>query len=73
MEKQRVSEEELMALRSFGCKVNDYSWFDKKTGEYHFEVTVTYKGMLIGNETNSYQEIEKNLLRLKVEEFSRQY
>ena len=62
----RITEEEAFSLRRFGCKVADASHMDEN-GKYHFAVDITYNGIIVGTEDNSYIECLTNLLNIKTD------
>lgn len=62
----KITEEEAYSLTRFGCKVADTSHLDEN-GNYKFAVDITYNGLVVGTERNSYIECITNLLRIKTD------
>lgn len=59
-----ITEEELMAIRSFGCKVDNHS-FISENGEYVREFTIWCNGQIVGNEESTYTEVTNNILQVR--------
>ena len=59
-----ITEEELQVIKSFGCKVDDYSMITED-GEYVREFTIWCNGQIVGNEECTYTEVTNNILQVR--------
>ena len=59
-----VTEEELMVIRSFGCKVDDYSTITED-GEFVREFTIWCDGLIVGDEQSTYNEVVNQILQVR--------
>ena len=59
-----ITDEELQVIKSFGCKVEDYS-FLSEDGDHVREFTIYCDGLIVGTEVSTYTEVTNHILQVR--------